>query len=133
GNRPRLPRLRLCAARLPFSAGGTCSRMDGRPGRRAGRRTAMTTLLSGLLLLTPLAPPPAGAGPPDPAASPELRREAQEFARELLQKAEVIRERYVRPLDRTDLLAAGVAALYEAVHRPVPAGLRDQIARADEF
>jgi hypothetical protein len=81
-----------------------------------------------LLGLTPLAPPPAAAGPPAPAAAAELQQEAREYASQVNHFANQIHRGYVRELQRPDLLAAAVAALYEAVQRPVPPGLRTRTA-----
>src|SRR5262245_22825711 len=75
------------------------------------------------------APVPAAPAPVE--TPPEVQAEAIVFARQLLAVCDQVAERYVRPVDRHDLVAVAATGLYEAAQLPPPPGLRRAVAEAD--
>jgi carboxyl-terminal processing protease len=67
---------------------------------------------------------------PGPANPKALQAEARRFAQRMNAVVEQVVEKYVRPVDREDLLEAAVAGLFEAARKPVPRDLRAQIRKA---
>lgn len=67
---------------------------------------------------------------PRPAVSPQLAREADDFARQLLNCVLTIRERYVRDVDPVDLFMAALAGIFEATRQQPPADLRVKLTQA---
>jgi C-terminal peptidase prc len=87
----------------------------------------MCALVLALTLgLTPPTPPVLPNEPPQPSD------DAREYARQLLDLTETISSRYVRPVDRRDLLAAALTGLFDAARKPVPPRIRASLDRAGE-
>src|SRR5437773_12187535 len=79
-----------------------------------------------LAAATALAAAPDSAGPPLPP-DPQLQTDAREYGFSLFQVIAQIEQDYVRPVSRADLVEAAVTGLYEAVRRPVPPNLHQEI------
>jgi carboxyl-terminal processing protease len=89
-----------------------------------------------IALLCLLAASPLSAGPapsrdnasPVPTANREaIKKEARDYALNLLTNVEIIRGRYVRELSQTELLEAAIGGLYDAAQVPRPTDLRSRL------
>jgi carboxyl-terminal processing protease len=97
------------------------------------RRTAIALgwLLCPAALLA--APAPTGrTSAPAPAGQAQVEAAAREYALNLWQVVATVDGGYVRPVNRADLIEAGLVALYEAAQVPVPASLKTAIKKADK-
>jgi carboxyl-terminal processing protease len=65
-------------------------------------------------------------------STPQQRVEAQEYAHTFFTITQAISDLYVRPVPQVDLVEAGLIGLYESARQPVPAGLRQDLERADK-
>lgn len=63
-------------------------------------------------------------------STPQVRTQAEAYARQMLAVIGYIKNGYVRPVDRAVLVEAAIAGLYEAVREPLPSGLKNDLARA---
>jgi C-terminal peptidase prc len=63
-------------------------------------------------------------------ASPQVRADAARFAQLMSRVLAAIESQYVRPVERSALVEAAIAGLFEAVREPLPAGIRNDLARA---
>jgi len=81
-----------------------------------------------------LAPALAWAGSTNTGAGgktpPNVRAQADQYARHVLNLIAYVESRYVRPVERASLVEAAIVGLYEAVREPLPAGLKNDLARA---
>jgi C-terminal processing protease CtpA/Prc len=83
-------------------------------------------LLALSLTATPPTPKPTDPAPPDR----ELSFEAERFAREVIELANLVASKHVREPSVPDLLAAGLEELYETAGRRLPADVRQQLKDA---
>jgi C-terminal processing protease CtpA/Prc len=84
---------------------------------------------AGLAVAAPV-PTPLPAAPVAPRTGPEGPPEALVFAQQLLAVVHQVTEQYVRPVERTEVLYAALAGLYEAARLPVPEKLRSAVENA---
>jgi carboxyl-terminal processing protease len=94
----------------------------------------LVLLPSALLIAAAPAPsPPSPASPPAAPANPyHTSNDNETFAFLLLDAVNWVRDVYVRPVSRVDLLHTALTALYERARRPVPRDLRRRLERAEK-
>ena len=74
------------------------------------------------------APNPVPA--PGPANPKALQAESRRFAHQMNAVVDQVAEKYVRAVNREDLIEAAMAGLFEAARKPVPRDLRAQVRQA---
>jgi C-terminal peptidase prc len=79
-----------------------------------------------------VAAPPADAASPAAPTDAQFQALAREFGFSLLQIVAQIEQSYVRPVSRAELVEAAIVGLYEAVRRPVPPTLHQDVQRAGD-
>jgi carboxyl-terminal processing protease len=91
-----------------------------------------TLVLAALVLAggVAAAPRPSSPMPRDAQQRAKLRADSRLFAQQLLRVTDQVVDNYVRPVSRAELLHAGLTALYQAAHRPVPRDLPTRVKRA---
>jgi carboxyl-terminal processing protease len=75
------------------------------------------------------APVPAGGPPLSAAARKQLEAEAMTYTQQLLSVATQVSAGYIRSVDRQELIVAGLQGLFEAIHQPLPSGIRPDLRK----